>query len=402
MKPPDDTGCTILHVDMDSFFASIEIRDDPALAGRPVVVGGDGTHGVVAAASYAARAYGIHSAMPMAGARRRCPELVVVPPRGNHYRAVSAQVMEILHGFSAEVQQISVDEAFLDVSGARRQFGAPAAIAAAIRAAVRERTALACTIGVARSPSIAKIASSRGKPDGLLVVPAAETRAFLAPLPVTVVWGIGAVAARKLHDYGIVTVRDLTEAPDAALRAVFGPAAPRVRAIARGEESPHLVRGARDRSIGTERTYDDHLVDPAAVHAELVDLCDRVARSLRRHGHAARTMTLKVRDETGETRTRSHTFPHPVKSAEPLREHVDALFQRAGGLRRPVRLLGLRAEALVSGDAPLQTELADRAGWTEIERVMDAARNRFGSAGVTRASTVRPRPPSVPNGPGTP
>ncbi|MGQ4561070.1 DNA polymerase IV [Dermabacteraceae bacterium P7054] len=381
----NDDGCNILHVDMDAFFASVEIRDNPALRGLPVVVGRDGPRSVVAAASYPARAYGVYSAMAMAIAKSRCPKLVAIPPRMAHYRAISAQVMAILESFTPVIQQVSVDEAFLDVSGALRHFGSPGKIASQIRARVRQEVGLPCSVGVAAAKSIAKIASGKAKPDGLLVVPAAESAAFLAPLPVGAVWGVGRVASGKLSNMGIHTVGDLAAVPLPTLRRIVGVQAVPMQRVAQGLDDAPVGTQRVDKSMGMERTYDEDLVGYREIHAQLVDMADTVAARLRSHGTAARTVSIKVRLGDGQTLTRSVTMTQPSASGERIREHVLALWQRLGLAGQRVRLLGVRGENL--GPAT-SVELSSREGWDELEAAMDKARQRFGEATLRRGSTL--------------
>ncbi len=385
----------ILHLDMDAFFASIEVRDDPALQGRRVVVGGAGARGVVAAASYPARERGIRSAMPMSTARRLAPDLVIVPPRIDHYRRVSAQVMELLHTVVAEVEQISVDEAFLDVRGAQRLFGPPEQVAALLRQRIREELGLPSSVGGSVSRAVAKIASAQAKPDGLLIVPAQRTAAFLAPLPVGVISGVGPRAQAGLEKLGVRTIGQLRELPPSTLARVLGPRAPEIARIADGTDRTGLGRRVRDRSLGTERTWDEDLTDPAEVRRRLTVMADDVARDLRRRGLIARGTVLKLRSPDGTTITRSVTLEQPTASGERLREHVVALWERERASMPRVRLAGVRATHLERHAGGLaQSELTGRsAGWHELEAAMDQAVERFGRSSLARGSTVNPADP---------
>lgn len=397
---------TILHLDMDSFFASVEIRDDPSLRGLPVVVGGAGRRGVVAAASYPARAYGIRSAMAMATARRLCPDLVVVPGRHARYREVSAQVMEVLGGVVAAIEQISIDEAFLDVAGARRRFGTPEQIGQLLRARIREELDLPCSVGASVSRAVAKIASARAKPDGLLVVPAPSTAEFLAPLSVRAISGIGPAAAASLERLGIQRIGQLAQMPPSRLRRALGPQAEQVVRVARGEDRTGLVHRERDKSLGTEQTYEEDIDDPGEVARRLTIMADEVAGSLRALGFTARTVVLKLRSPDGATITRSATFSQPTASGERLREHVIALWERARHQVPRVRLAGVRAEHLRSvAQAREQSELTGRSsGWQGLEEAMDRARERFGGQSLARGSTLPRRSPegAEPADPSTP
>lgn len=380
----------ILHLDMDAFFASVEIRDDPSLRGLPVVVGGAGARGVVAAASYPARARGIRSAMPMATARRLAPDLVIVPGRIDRYREVSRQVMALLGTVVADVEQISVDEAFLDARPARRLFGPPEAVAQRLRRLIREELDLPSSVGGSVSRAVAKIASARAKPDGMLIVPAERTAEFLAPLPVSVISGIGPTAVAALERIGVRTVGDVRGVPASALARAIGPQAVQVARLADGSDRTGLGHRVRDRSLGTERTWDEDLTDPAEVRRRITMMADDVARQLRRGGFSARTVVLKLRSPDGTTITRSATMDQPTSSGERLREHAVALWERERGRMPRVRLAGVRATQLTAaGHGGEPRELTGRsAGWQDLESAMDRARDRFGSASLARGSTL--------------
>ncbi len=380
----------ILHLDMDAFFASIEVRDDPRLQGLPVVVGGAGARGVVAAASYPARTRGIRSAMPMATARRLAPDLVIVPPRIEHYRRTSARVMELLADVVADIEQISVDEAFLDVRGARRLFGPPEQIAELLRRRIREELDLPSSVGGSVSRAVAKIASARAKPDGMLIVPAARTAEFLAPLPVSVISGVGPKAQESLARLGVRTIGQLRETPRSTLTRALGPRTPEILALADGTDRTGLGRRTKDRSLGTERTWDEDLTDPAEVRRRITQMADDVARQLRRGGFITRTVVLKLRAPDGTTLTRSSTLDQPTASGERLREHVVSLWERERPTMPRVRLAGVRASHLEpAAGAPVQSELAGRAaGWQDLEAAMDRALERFGTRSLGRGSTL--------------
>ena len=388
----------ILHLDMDAFFASVEVRDDPGLQGLPVVVGGAGARGVVAAASYPARTRGIRSAMPMASARRLAPDLVIVPPRIAHYREASARVMEILGSVVAEVEQISIDEAFLDVRGARRLFGEPEQIAALLRRTIREELDLPSSVGGSVSRAVAKIASARAKPDGQLIVAAAETADFLAPLPVSAVSGIGPKAVAALERIGVHTIGQIREIPASALARALGPRASEIAQLAAGNDRTGLGHRVRDKSLGTERTWDEDLTDAAQVRRNITVMADDVARQLRRGELVARTVVLKLRSPDGTTITRSSTLDQPTASGERLREHVVALWEREShGLHR-IRLAGVRATHLEpEASTPYQHELTVRSGqWRDLEAAMDRAVDRFGTTSLSRGSTLSGDPEAVP------
>lgn len=386
----DDEDSTILHLDMDSFFASVEIRDDPELRGLPVVVGGTGNRSVVAAASYPARTFGIRSAMPMASARRLCPDLVIVTPHMDRYREASRAVMHTISSVSASIEQISIDEAFLDVRGARRQFGTPRQIATLLRRRIREELDLPSSVGGSVSRAVAKIASARAKPDGQLIVPASGTAEFLAPLDVRAISGIGPAAASALARLGVARIGQLVDLPPTTLRRAVGPAADQILRIARGQDRTGLGHATRDRSIGVERTYEEDIADPAEVRRRLTAMADEVAADLRAHAFTTRTVSVKLRAPDGTTITRSATFGQATDSGERLREHVVALWERAAPQLPRIRLAGVRAEQLrpaAAGAAP--SELTGRtAGWQDLERAMDRARARFDGVTLSRGSTL--------------
>ena len=401
----DDTGCTMLHVDMDAFFASVEIKRRPELRGRPVVVGGT-QRGVVAAASYEARRYGIRSAMSMSQALRRCPHVVVLPPDRAAYSAASAEVMAILRGITPLVEPLSLDEAFLDVAGALRLHGRPGAIAATIRAQVADRLGLTCSVGVAPTKFVAKLASARCKPDGLLVVPADRVLAFLHPLPVTALWGVGERTADHLHRLGIRTVHDLAETPaDALRRAVGAAAAEHLGALAQGVDPRPVQPDEVEKSISSDRTLDTDLTGEADVFRELLRLSDDVGRRVRARGFAARTVGIKIRFADFRTVTRVRTLPAWTDSTTEIYDTAVELY-RSLRLDRPrIRLVGVKAEGLREADAvpeqltldlsasdrrPAADELAPpRPAQSRADAVIDAARARFGAHAVQPATLVR-------------
>ncbi|MCI9887317.1 DNA polymerase IV [Micrococcales bacterium 31B] len=411
---------SIMHVDMDSFFASVEIRDNPDLAGLPVVVAGAGPRGVVAAASYPARAYGIRSAMATARARQLCTGLVVVQPQGEKYSAASRQVMEILQRFTPVIEQVSVDEAFLDVQSVLH-FGRSAPdIARSIKRAVRDEVGLTCTIGVATNKTVAKIASAHYKPDGLVVVPDRDTERFLRPRPVRHLSGVGPSLGEKLAKLGVVTIGDLADLPEPDVARLLGAGGMTLQRRARGlDDAVRAVRD-RDKSMSAERTFDTDLADLDELRAHILSLSDKVAARLRRHGYAARTIGLKVKTARGDTVSRSHTLPQPTDTTrrifETTRDLLDVLLRVPGV--RPIRLVGVRGESL-SGpglsvpsqrvafqsdagpgeqgslwsaqDAGVARELGAGAAWRDLDSAVDRARGRFGRDLVAPASALKLR-----------
>ncbi|TAM89471.1 MAG: DNA polymerase IV [Jatrophihabitans sp.] len=403
----DDRGCPILHVDMDAFFASVEIRRRPELRGRPVVVGGS-SRGVVAAASYEARRYGVRSAMPMTQALRRCPHLVVLPPDRQAYSTASSQVMTILRDITPLVEPLSLDEAFLDVSGAVRRLGPPAAIAAAIRARVLGELGLTCSVGVGPSKFVAKLASARCKPDGLLVVPAARVLEFLHPLPVTVLWGVGQRTAEQLHRIGVRTVADLSRTPvDTLQRAVGQAVAAHLHELAAGRDPRPVSPDEAEKSISADHTTETDLVSTAEVRRELLRLADEVARRVRSRGLAARTVGIKVRFADFTTITR-------VRSLDGWTDSSHVIFRTAAGLvdalgldRPRIRLVGVKCENLrAAGSVVHQLSFDDLAAEQQaaqsaqstppaprtpppaLDAALDATRARFGSGSLGYASLL--------------
>lgn len=390
----DDDGETgVLHVDMDAFFASVELVRRPELRRRPVVVGGEG-RSVVLAATYEARAFGIHSAMPMTRARQLCPNLVVVPPDHAAYSEASGRVMAVLGDVTSLVEQVSVDEAFLDVTGARRRLGRPTVIGERIRQRVREEIGLPCSVGVAATKVVAKLASGFAKPDGLLLVPHAATVPFLHALPVSSLWGVGERTSQELERWGITTVEQLARTDVGVLQRAVGPAVgAHLHDLAWGRDPRAVDPHRQEKSVGAETTLERDTTDRAELDAHLLRLADRCAAQLRAKGHVCRTVGLKVRTEDFRTLTRSRTMPVPTDVGREIylvaRELLSAV--PTGGRR--VRLVGVRAEGLSDASARTLTleEAVDEvpAARRRAEAAMDAVRARFGSTAVGPAALVR-------------
>jgi DNA polymerase-4 len=387
---------TVVHVDMDAFYASVEQRDRPALRGRPVIVGGrPGSRGVVAAASYEARRYGVHSAMPIARARRLCPDAVFLPADHDKYAAVSGRIMAVLGELTPLVETLSIDEAFLDVTASRALFGDGARIAAEIKRRVREAVDLTASVGVATSKFVAKVASDLGKPDGLVVVPPGGEAAFLAPLPVSRLWGVGRVGAAELEGLGIRTIGQLARMSPARLAARLGPAATLLCALARGEDDRPVEPWSPPKSMGAEETFARDVADPERLRRTLRAQAERVARELRAGGYAAATVTLKLRFADFTTLTRAHSG-EPVQDGLALYRRAAALLERLP-LRQPVRLIGLSASGLGSagrGQLSLLDPAAPRR--ERLARALDRLAERFGDEAVRPASLGRPRRPRPP------
>ena len=400
----DETGCSILHVDMDAFFASVELARRPELRDRPLIVGGTG-RSVVLAASYPARAFGVHSAMPMAQARRLCPGAVVVPPDHHRYHEVSAAVMEILGEVTALVEQVSVDEAFLDVSGARRRLGPPTSIAGLIRGRVLAEQGVTCSVGIASTKFVAKLASGFAKPDGVLLVPADATVPFLHELPVGSLWGVGEKKGEALARWGITTVAQLAQSDVRTVqRAVGSVVGSHLHDLAWGRDPRPVVPERQEKSIGAETTFDVDTGDVGVVTDHVLALADRCAASLRAKGLVARTVVLKVRTADFATIARSRTLGVPTDIGSDVfraaRELLGAL--DLGGV--PVRLVGVRVEGLSRAEVrqlTLEEAAADEStARRRAEGAMDEVRSRFGAAAVRPGAMIAARgaqlPPAAP------
>ncbi|EEP70904.1 DNA-directed DNA polymerase [Micromonospora sp. ATCC 39149] len=391
----DDSGSPILHVDMDAFYASVEVRRRPELRGRPVVVGGVGQRGVVSSASYEARRYGIRSAMPIMRARSLCPHAVYLPPDFAQYTAASRAVMQIFRDVTPLVEPLSLDEAFLDVAGARRLFGPPARIARSIRARVADEQGLTCSVGVAPSKFVAKLGSTRAKPDGLLVVPADRVLDFLRPLPVDALWGVGERSAETLRRLGLATIGDLAEAPYGMLRKALGEAAAaHLHGLAQGRDPRRVTPEQVEKSIGAEVTFDADVADPLEIRRALLALAEKVGARLRRAGQVGRTVSIKVRTADFRTVNRSRTLDVATDTARETFDTAWALYTALDPSDR-IRLVGVRMEGLApAGQTPQQLTLgAPERGWREAEAVADAAAARFGRSVIGPASLLGRRDP---------
>ena len=379
-----DEGATILHADLDSFYASVEQRDAPHLRGRPVIVGG----GVVLAASYEAKAYGVRSAMGGAQARRLCPWAVVVAPRMAAYSEASKAVFEVFDDTTPLVERLSIDEAFLDVGGLRRVSGTPRQIAVRLRSEVRRRVGLPITVGVARTKFLAKVASAVAKPDGLLVVPPDQELAFLHPLPVERLWGVGPITAEKLRNRGILTVAEVAHLPEGALVSILGRASGRhIHALAHNRDPRPVVVGRRRRSMGSQHAMGRSPKSPADVDASLVAIVDRVTRRLRAAERVGRTVVLRLRFDDFSRATRSHTMPRATAETRAILATARGLLAGALPLieRQGITLVGLAVTNLDRADAvqlPLPFDGFDAAA---LDAALDDVREKFGRSAVSRA-----------------
>lgn len=392
LAPVPGEGTPFLHADLDSFYASVEQRDNPRLHGRPVIVGG----GVVLAASYEAKACGVRTAMNGRQARVLCPDAIVVPPRMSAYAAASRAVFEVFRDTTPLVEGLSIDEAFLDVGGLHRIRAGPAQIAADLRRSVRERVGLPITVGVARTKFLAKVASGVAKPDGLLVVSPDQELTFLHPLPVERLWGVGPVTAGKLRRLGIVTVGQVARVGEATLVSMLGPAAGRhLHALAHNHDPRRVQVGQRRGSIGAQRALGGRTPHTAAeLDAEVASLVDRVARRMRAGGRLGRTVVLRLRLGDFSRLTRSHTLPTPTAHTGTVLLTARGLLTDAGPLirQRGVTLIGV-AVANLSGTSTYQPELPfDQHRGEALDTALDAVRERFGATAVTRANLLHHSP----------
>lgn len=381
---------TILHLDMDAFYAAVEQRDNPALRGKPILVGGSGRRGVVTTASYEARVFGCRSAMPTGQALALCPHAIVVPVRMEKYAAESRRVRTILERFSPDIEPISIDEAFVDLTNVPAHAGPERALAAAkeIKQAVRDTTSLTASIGVAANKFLAKVASDLHKPDGLTVIPPGDAEAILAPLPVSVIWGVGKVAAQRLAALNIRTVADLLAADRAMLESQFGSAAAHWRELARGRDVRSVHPSRVNKSIGKEHTFSTDIADPIRLRAILLEEVEQAARSLREDRLLCGCVSLKLRHPSFKTYSRARTLPAPTDS-------TDELFAAAWPLLNqfltdspsPLRLLGVSLQSLTPADEPTLFAPADSPR-DRVDALTDRIAARFGRHAIQRAASM--------------
>jgi DNA polymerase-4 len=385
----DSSSAPILHVDLDAFFASVELLDRPEIAHLPVVVAGKSLRSVVTAANYPARKFGVRSAIPLSQALRLCPHAIVLEPHFEKYRYFSKKVMAIFDDVTPVVERLGIDEAFLNVAGARGVFGPPATVGELIRRRVFEETGLHCSVGAASTKFVAKLASGRAKPDGLLVVPASETLAFLHPLPVGALWGVGAATEETLTKRGLKTIGDIARTPLATLQRAVGDASGRkLHELANGIDPRSVTAGVAEKSIGHEMTFETDVTDVEYLRRELLRESTAVGERLRTGGWVARTVVLKLRFSDFSTITRSRTLAEPTDLGRRIYEEVRAILDAVGS-HPPVRLIGVRAEQLASGDGQ-QLGLWDAdEGWREAEDTMDAVSARFGRGALGPAALLK-------------
>jgi DNA polymerase-4 len=389
----DSSSAPILHIDLDAFFASVELLDRPEIAHLPVVVAGRSARSVVTAANYPARKFGVRSAIPLSQALRLCPKAIVLEPHFEKYRHFSKIVMEIFDDVTPLVERLGIDEAFLDVSGARGLLGSPAEVGSLIRRRVQAETRLTCSVGAASTKFVAKLASGRAKPDGMLVIPADETLAFLHPLPVGALWGVGAATEQSLKNRGLATIGDIARTPLATLQRAVGEASGRkLHDLAHGRDPRAVTPGSEEKSVGHEVTFEVDTVDREFLHRELLRQANAVAVRLRTAGVVGRTVVLKLRYSDFSTITRSRTLAESTDVGRRIYEEVRAIYD-ALGAHAPVRLIGVRMEQLTDGGAQ-QLGLWDAdEGWREAEDTIDAVSARFGKGSLRPASLLRAKEP---------
>ena len=384
------TQATILHVDMDAFFASVAERDNPALKGKPVVIG-MGTRGVVSAANYEARKFGIHSAMPVSQARRLAPHAVFLPVDMARYQEVSVNIMEIFESFTPNVEPVSVDEAFLDVTGAKRLLGTGREIATAIRAKVESQEGITCSVGIAPSKFIAKLASTHCKPNGMLEIAPEQILDFLHPLPISAMWGVGPKTAEILERLGLRIIEDIAKLPRTTLiRAVGQASGATLHELSWGRDYRDVAPHDGEKSISAAETFPTDLDNPEEILREYLKLCERATSRLRDKGLFAKTISIKVRFGDFTTINRSKTLPLPIDGTHEVYEVVKTIYEALGIDRARLRLVGVSLENLTDG-APVQLMLGEREkGWREAEGAVDKARERFGPGSVRPARLIEP------------
>jgi DNA polymerase-4 len=385
----------ILHMDMDAFFASVEQRDNPELRGKPVIISGRSMRSVVSTASYEARIFGVRSAMPLVQAMKLCPQAVVVRGRMGRYKEVSKRIFALIQNMSPLVEQVSIDEAYLDVSGCERLLGSPVWIAETIKAQIKERENLTCSIGIAPLKFIAKIASDMNKPDGITVIDPGKVMDFIENLPIGKVPGVGVAALRNMESLGVKTLGQIRKLDDRILKAKFGVFGHRLKQLSLGEDSSQVTLDYERKSYSTETTLPEDTFDREFLNRQLLAQSDEVARLLRRGAVKARTITLKITFADFKQITRRHTLENPAQSSEQIYKEALRLFS-AEILPTKIRLIGVGASGLMPANQPVQALLfTDNATshhekWEKADRAVDSILEKFGTAKVKRAATVTP------------
>ncbi len=382
------TERAILHVDMDAFFASVEQGDDPSLLGKPVIVGGLGRRGVVSTCSYEARRFGVRSAMPIAQARMLCPDAVCLLPRMSRYAEISAQVFRVLGELTPEVEGLSLDEAFLDVSGSRTLFGSPSAMAHLIKQRVVSQTGLRCSVGISHNKWLAKLATELGKPDGLFEITAENRQRLLDPLSVGRIWTVGKVTQEKLERAGWRSIGDVRCADLASLRRVIGNQAERLQALANGVDDRAVTALREDRSLGAETTFEVDLVSLQDARAWLLKLCERVGERVRRAGLRGRVVTVKLRTPPFHTETRQTSLANVCDATDDIHAAARLLLEHwwRGQRKASLRLIGVSLSGF--DDNPLRADLFTKVSDPRKDRIADALNQRFGKGTLKRARSI--------------
>jgi DNA polymerase-4 len=384
-------GRKILHVDMDAFFAAVEQRDNPEYAGKPLIIGGDPTkRGVVSTASYEARKYGVRSAMPLSQAHRLCPEGIFIPGNMAKYQRVSVELNRIFLDFTPSVEQISIDEAFLDVTGSQRLFGPATQIAMLIKERIREELHLTASVGLAGNKFLAKLASDMEKPDGFVLIEPENVDRILEPLPVSRIWGVGEKTAAQLAKLGITTIGELRSIPLNDMKQLFGKSGEVLYNLSRGIDSRPVEPYTEAKSMGREITFEEDIGDMESLHIALRYLCEDVGRRLRKNSSEALTITLKIRYEGFETHTRSKTLSVQTDSTIKIHEIAKGLLDKSILRGRKVRLLGIYLSNLMAAGTPKQISLMeeDNERLRELDKAMDSIRDRFGDGAIAPASLL--------------
>lgn len=375
-------GTSVLHADLDAFYASVEVLRDPSLKGKPVIVGGTSSRGVVTSASYEAREYGVRSAMPTSRARRLCPHGIFVSPDFSAYTEKSREVRRVFDSFSPVVEPLSLDEAFIDLTGARRMWPNPGTIAEALRGRVRRETGLVVSVGLAPNKFLAKIASDQAKPDGVIIVRPWQIRDFLDPLSVSALWGVGGETAAVLERLGLRTIGDVVSVPTPTLERALGSLGNHIAQLARGRDDRKVVADAARKSVSAEETFEYDLVEEIQIFQAILKLADRVSSRLRAQGISGHTVTIKVRFSNFVTVTRSKTVPHEIDGATSIYAVARELFERAitsgEAGRRRIRLMGIGLSNLMEWPASQQLTFERRADWGTADKALDMVRQRFG------------------------
>ncbi|MGH2811644.1 MAG: DNA polymerase IV [Actinomycetota bacterium] len=377
---------TVLHADLDAFYASVEVLRDPALRGKPVIVGGTSSRGVVTSASYEARRFGVCSAMPTSRARRLCPTGIFIQPDFDAYTEYSHRVRDSFYSFSPVIERLSLDEAFIDVSGARRLWDTPAALATSLRREVRRRTGLVVSVGVASNKFLAKLASTKAKPDGMLVVE--DVASFLDPLPVEDFWGVGEQTAEALRRLGLTSIGRVAAIPTGTLERALGSLGTHLAKLSRGEDSRPVTPDAPRKSLGSEQTFQHDLGDEEQILGAILGLADRVGSRLRSKGISGQTVTLKMRFSNFNTITRSRTLPHETDATTAIYRVAAGLLDKDAGRKR-IRLLGISTSTLKPWPASEQLALDGRSSWPEADQALDRIRLRFGKQALVFGSLIQ-------------